>query len=246
MPDARRRFRGLALSLLFHVLVLAGLVAAGERIWSRTLSQGDPALRPGDAGGGGGNRVRYIILPSIPRPASPPRFEVTLPVPPVELVQTKVPEPVLPTPSPTEPVDTAAVAEVVRSGSETATGSAGQGNDGGAGAGGAPGTGAGAGTGGTGGGGGTLRPPEPRDMALPFDPPPKELRGASLDVTFWVRVDGRVERYTVRPEIKDREYAKKFDKVMREFRFTPARTPDGTRVADTTTISFTLQGKSSS
>jgi TonB family protein len=83
-------------------------------------------------------------------------------------------------------------------------------------------------------------------MAFPFDAPPKELRGVSLSVTFWVRMDGQVERYKVEPPIKDREYAKKFDQVMRAFRFTPARTPDGQRVAGTTTISFTLPGKSSS
>jgi hypothetical protein len=109
------------------------------------------------------------------------------------------------------------------------------------------GAGAGGGTGPGGGGqGGTLRPPEPRDMAFPFDAPPKELRGVSLNVTFWVRADGRVERYLVEPEIKDRNYAKKFDEVMRAFRFTPARAPNGTRVAGTTRISFTLPGKSSS
>jgi hypothetical protein len=83
-------------------------------------------------------------------------------------------------------------------------------------------------------------------MAFPFDNPPKELRGISLNVTFWVRVDGRVERYVVEPEIKDRDYAKKFDEVMRAFRFTPARAPDGTRVPGTARISFTLPGKSSS
>jgi hypothetical protein len=83
-------------------------------------------------------------------------------------------------------------------------------------------------------------------MAFPFDNPPKELRGISLNVTFWVRVDGRVERYVVEPEIKDRDYAKKFDEVMRAFRFTPARAPDGTRVPGPTRISFTLPGKSSS
>jgi TonB family protein len=83
-------------------------------------------------------------------------------------------------------------------------------------------------------------------MAFPFDTPPKELRGVSLSVTFWVRVDGKVERYTVEPAIKDRDYAKKFDEVMRAFRFTPAQAPDGTRVPGTTRISFTLPGKSSS
>jgi hypothetical protein len=83
-------------------------------------------------------------------------------------------------------------------------------------------------------------------MAFPFDTPPKELRGVSLSVTFWVQVDGKVERYTVEPEIKDREYAKKFDEVMRAFRFTPARAADGTQIPGTTRISFTLPGKSSS
>jgi hypothetical protein len=83
-------------------------------------------------------------------------------------------------------------------------------------------------------------------MAFPFDNPPKELRGVSLSVTFWVGMDGRVEHYQVVPEIKDRDYAKKFDEVMRAFRFTPARAPDGSSVAGTTKISFTLPGKSSS
>jgi hypothetical protein len=83
-------------------------------------------------------------------------------------------------------------------------------------------------------------------MAFPFDNPPKELRGLSLNVTFWVRNDGKVERYLVEPEIKDRDYAKKFDEVMRAFRFTPARAPDGTSIPGTTRISFTLPGKSSS
>ena len=83
-------------------------------------------------------------------------------------------------------------------------------------------------------------------MAFPFDNPPKELRGISLNVTFWVQIDGNVERYTVEPEIRDRDYAKKFDEVMRAFRFTPAQAPDGTRVPGTTRISFTLPGKSSS
>jgi TonB family protein len=83
-------------------------------------------------------------------------------------------------------------------------------------------------------------------MALPFDTPPKELRGASLNVTFWVRADGRVERFQVEPQIKDRKYAKQFNEIMRDFRFTPARAPNGARVAGTVSISFTLPGKRSS
>jgi hypothetical protein len=65
-------------------------------------------------------------------------------------------------------------------------------------------------------------------------------------VTFWVRVDGRVDRYEVAPEIADPDYARKFDEVIRAFRFTPARAPDGSTVAGTTTVTFTLPGKRNS
>ena len=83
-------------------------------------------------------------------------------------------------------------------------------------------------------------------MAFPFDKPPKELRGLSLNVTFWVRPDGRVERYLVEPQIKDRDYAKKFDEVMRAFRFTPARAPDGSRPADTASATTCTGSRSTS
>ena len=65
-------------------------------------------------------------------------------------------------------------------------------------------------------------------------------------MTFWVRMDGQVERYQVEPAIDDRDYARKFDEVIRAFRFTPARAPDGTKMAGTTTVTFTLPGKRSS
>jgi hypothetical protein len=248
LPGARRRYDGLAISLLVHILLLIVLVGQGDRIWSRTRQPGDPALPTGgSAGGGGGQRVAYITLPSIPKPVSPPEFEITAPVPPPKQVEIAVPEPVVLPAAEPPPPDTAAAADAVQEGSENDNGKVGPGIGPGAGAGqgngDSPGTGVGAGGGGE---GGTVRPPEPRNISLPFDEPPKALRGASLNVTFWVRSDGEVERYTVQPAIKDREYAKKFDKVMRAFRFIPARAPDGTLVPDTTTISFTLQGKSRS
>jgi len=59
-------------------------------------------------------------------------------------------------------------------------------------------------------------------------------------------VDGKVERYQVDPAIADRDYARKFDEVIRAFRFSPARASDGSRVAGTTTVTFTLPGKRSS
>ena len=251
MPHRPRRFGGLAGSLVLHGLLVVLLVLHGERPWSRTASAGDPTLAPGaTAGGGGGRRVAYITLPSIPRVESPPRFAVTAPVPPQKMVPTPPPDPIPAERVIPEPADTTAVAvsgdTAASTDAETGPGNAeGAGSGNTAGIGGGAGAGGGTGPGG-GGEGGTLRPPEPRDMAFPFDAPPKELRGVSLNVTFWVRADGRVERYVVEPEIKDRNYAKKFDEVMRAFRFTPARSPDGTHVAGTTRISFTLPGKSSS
>jgi outer membrane biosynthesis protein TonB len=248
LPVTRRHYGGLALSLVLHGLVLGLLVRQGERLWSGSLAPGDRALSGHDSGGGGGgNRVAYITLPSIPEPESPPSVRVTAPVPPPPSVHTPAPQPA-PEPPLSAPVDTApGVADAGQMDEATDT-SAGTGGGAGTGrAGGAGGAGT-AGEGGTSGqgGGGTLRPPEPRELPLPYDTPPKELRGASLRVTFWVRVDGRVERYRVEPEIKDRDYARKFDEVMRAFRFTPARAPDGSSVAGVATISFILPGKSSS
>ena len=159
----------------------------------------------------------------------------------------------MPQPVPSQPVDTTpGVATADSSGAAPASGS-GPGTGGIAGGGTGDGTGPGSGDGrgpgvgpGVGGEGGVIRPPELRDLAFPFETPPKELRGASLDVIFWVRVDGRVERYEVQPSITDRDYARKFDEVIRAFRFTPARAPDGSRIAGTTRVTFTLPGKRSS
>jgi hypothetical protein len=249
LPATRRRYSGLAASLVLHGVLLGLLVMQGERLLSRSFTLGNTPLTGSNSGdGGGGNRVAYITLPSIPKPASPPAVRVTAPVPPPKSVQTPVPLPVPAEPALPEPADTSPPAAA--SGQAPEAADTGAGAVAGAGAGGAPGAGV-VGTGGAGGiggrgGGGTLRPPEPRELPLPYDTPPKELRGASLRVTFWVRVDGRVERYEVEPEIKDRDYARKFDEVMRAFRFTPARAPDGTSVAGVARISFILPGKSSS
>jgi len=251
------------ISLVVHALILFLAVRSGERLWSRTLAPGDPALPAGGGGGGGGGpRVAYITLPPpaaaepvMPRaaivapPPVPPRVEPR-PVPtPVPTPASEVPAPA-PAPVDTQPPAPAAspAATSVASGGAAGTGpGTGGGAGGGAGQGIGPGEGRGSGPGGGGGGqGGGTRPPELRDLAFPFDTPPKELRGASLAVTFWVRVDGRVERYEVAPVIADRDYARKFDEVIRAFRFTPARAPDGRTVAGTTTVTFTLPGKRNS
>jgi hypothetical protein len=248
LPVAPRRYLGLVLSLGLHAVLIALLVLKGEEIWSRTASSARSAAGQPDGGGGGGGapQVTYITLPSIPKPETPQPRKAPSPIPTPRPVVTPVvrePEPakvVAPTPVDAAPPGPAlASSDTVRgNGAGTGGGKPGE-----------PGQGQGRGSAGVGagpGGGAKVRPPEPRDMAFPFDKPPKELRGLSLNVTFWVRRDGKVERYLVEPEIKDRDYAKKFDEVMRAFRFTPARAPDGTSIPGTTRISFTLPGKSSS
>lgn len=240
-------------SLLVHAALIAVIVWQGERLWRRTPpAPGAPVLFPlPGGGGGGGNRTTYITLPSPPTTSAP---EMPPPPPPPE--PPVVAEAPVPTPPPSEPVaaqplDTTPPARadagpVRAAGPGTGPGTGG-GTGGGTGEGVGPGTGGGTGDGPGGpGGGGSIRPPELRDLAFPFDNPPKELRGALLSVTFWVRTDGRVDRYEVAPAIEDREYARKFDEVIRAFRFSPARMPDGTRVAGTTTVTFTLPGKRSS
>jgi len=251
-PIPRRHPAGLILSLAFHGILLALLVAHGERLWSHTPAPGPLGLSgKASGGGGGGPRVSYITLPSIPEERPVPRKPAPAPQPtPRPVVDRAIPEP-KPAESPVpEPLDTVTPNPAVAARDTAGGASPGTGggiNAGGKGPGQGPGAGPGAGLGTGGGGeGGKARPPEPRDMAFPFDNPPKELRGLSLNVTFWVRTDGRVERYLVEPEIKDRDYAKKFDEVMRAFRFTPARAPDGSSIPGTTRISFTLPGKSSS
>jgi len=252
IPPNRRRYVGWTLSFVFHGVLLAVIVFQGDRLWRRTLAPGAPALFliQGGGGGGGGPRAPYITLPSSPKPApqpptpAPPPEQPPEVVPPVEEVE--VPTPVAPAPVDSTPAVAAADSAVMAGGT-----GAGDGGRGGGGAGGGEGPGEGTGTGegrgpGVGGGGGVIRPPELRDLSFPFETPPKELRGQSLDVTFWVRVDGKVERYEVRPVITDQDYARKFDEVIRAFRFSPARAPDGSRIAGTTRVTFTLPGKRSS
>ncbi|HYF39493.1 MAG TPA: hypothetical protein VD930_07405, partial [Gemmatimonadales bacterium] len=219
-PTPPRRYLGLGVSLGIHAVLVVLLVTGGERLWSRTLAPGLPApgQNSGGGGGGGGSRVAYITLPPMPRTEPPPLPKVIKAVPPPRRVEVPVrapeqPEAVTPPPQDTvAPPSTRAIASADSGAARgTAPGTSGGGQPG-------PGNGEAAGGGngtGPGGEGGRARPPEPRDMAFPFDNPPKELRGTSLNVTFWVRNDGKVERYVVEPAIKDRDYAKKFDEVMR-------------------------------
>lgn len=73
-----------------------------------------------------------------------------------------------------------------------------------------------------------------------MDDRPKELQGHVVQVTFWIDAAGKVLRVAVAPDIHDRGYSRKFVEAMVNYRFRPARGPDGFPIASTYTIDFTL------
>jgi TonB family protein len=66
------------------------------------------------------------------------------------------------------------------------------------------------------------------------------MRGRTVAVTFWVNVEGRVEQVSLDQPLDDRGFQKKFVEVMRNYRFRPARGPDGHVVPGVTTVTVTF------
>lgn len=223
------------LSVLLHLLIGFVLLVRIRQDFARVLDGG--LLRQGTrgGGGGGGGRVAYISLPA-PAPAAPTVVEVEPPKrtpPPVPVTPTPTPPVQIPPPEP-EPVASAQPAASAPGDSVAGMGPGqGGGTGGGTGGGIGPGTGAGVGPGaGTGGGeGGRGKAPEPRQLILPPTDPPKELRGVTMTLTFWVDATGKVDRVDVQPEIRDRKFAAKVRDAMRNYRFHPGLGPDGAPIA---------------
>lgn len=239
LPVQPARRSGGWLSLIIH-LILALIVVVATRNdswWDPPMTEG-ASLDP-MGGGGSGRQVNMIALPEARRVQEPvpkvPPPPPPVPVPVVTPVQ-------IPPPVPQPPVDTLPKT----TGGSVTTGDAG-------GAGGSTGTGVGPGSGsGTGPGTGgpstappdsartAARDPEARQLILiPFDYPPS-LRGHTVQVTFFVLADGRVDRVLFSEDISDRGYAKRLETVMRAYRFRPARSATGQPVAGHTTVSVTF------
>ncbi len=241
MPVPRRRTAwafGLALAL--HLALAAFLRSDAGRRWARGLAPAAVTLpERGGGGGGAGGRERgvaYISLPAAPAPrpvVSPKRSQVVpRPEPPAP-----VSPPVVPPAADTERVTARPTAEAAASVAAGAGEGSGEGPGAGGGTGGGTGGGVGAGKGpGAGVEGGRGAAPEPRQLVLPPADYPKDMRGRRVDVTFYVAADGRVERISVAPEIRDGGFARKFEEAMRNYRFRPARSPEGTPVPGTTTV----------
>jgi hypothetical protein len=180
-------------SLIFHALFIAAILWPATQFLTIN-DPGNPFLPPGGGGGGGGGggeSVAYISLPAFTPP--PPAAEV-VDVPPVETPE--VPEVADPVPvMDTVKADTQVVAMNTGTTPGTGTGSSGSGTGVGPGTG--PGTGPGSGPGSGPGGGGVIslaRNPNRTQAILPPENPPRELRGNTIEIMFWIKADGRVDR----------------------------------------------------
>lgn len=240
LPERERRGRAAtALSFLFHALIiyLAIRLTAVVTLPERSPIGDAIQLALGGGGGGGGQRGSAFQHTAVPPPppvvtpaiVPPPPTPTVIPPPPV---QPPAPPPASADPNP--PASTVAAA-----GTGTGTGG-GNGSGSGTGTGSGQGPGSGSGSGGGNGGGRGGFPPENKQLVIPNLDAPKKLRGKSVEVTFMVSAEGRVTSFTVAPPIEDRNYAKKFDEIIRDFQFKPARDPSGKAVAGTMTMVFTF------
>lgn len=240
LPRPKRSPVALAAAVLLHLGLLGLLVWARQRdllTWVPALAPGASAEAGG--GGGGGGRVREVALPPL---------RTTTPAVPAAVELTIAPQVVEPVPPMQEPLAPAVLVPPVRDTTRVnvaGEGGAGTGAGSGGGTGGGRGTGTGTGTGpgsgpGSGGDGGRALPPEPRQLILPPLDYPRQMRGRTIAVTFWVNISGRVERVALEPEIEDRGFGRRFEDVMRNYRFRPARSPEGTPIPGTTTVSVTF------
>jgi periplasmic protein TonB len=247
-------------SFLVHAALIALMlmpVATGTLERMELIEQG--AGGPGPAGGGGGGtrgtggdpfreRVRYIPV-ARPAPAAQTAVETVVPPPPPVVEPVLPPQPVpQPVPQPTQPTVAAAAAAAAPIPGAAVTGTGGgSGNDGSAGQG--PGSGGGIGSGigtgrgsgvGPGTGGGTAQanyPPTPTEMFLPPLPAPSRVKGFTLIATFEVDERGRVIRmdFTRTP---DRGYNNRLEEVLKNTRFRPGTTPDGTPIRATVQLTY--------
>jgi protein TonB len=230
-PPPRRRFGGVALSLLLHGALLYVILSPAFRryhVFSPNGTGGEAA-----GGGGGGSGAEYIALPALrayaeERPVTPVEVPppVTTPPPPVPVEVPKEIPPPEPAPDSTPP-PAAPAAQAPAAGTGPGEGP-GQGGGTGGGTGGGVGTGTGSGVGPGTGSGLAGWPPEIKQLLIPpFERPPKELRGKTVVVTFYVNARGTVDRIETTPPIGDGRYRSLFQDAMLGFRFKPARDSTG-------------------
>lgn len=227
------------MSAALHLLLILAIFTPWLRRYHILSAEGSGL--PGTGGGGGGSGEQYIALPALrpaaPAPAAPVPVVETPPVPPPTVVPTEIP-PNTPAPDsvPTPPQPSATQAGGTGAGQGPGQGG---GAGGGSGGGTGPGTGAGAGPGTGGSERGT--PPQLRGLLIPPDKNiPRDLRGKTIVVRFFVNSEGRVDRVETIPVITDGGFRRQFEDVMRAYRFRPAKDSLGLPVAGMTSTEVTM------
>lgn len=247
VPRSRTGRGSALLAFLLHVGLIALILrVAPLRNLDYQESMGAGGSTEAGGGGGGGGAIRIVALPGLAaRPEAAPVPQVPPPPPPpavVEPVPLPAPEPVTLPPPPPDSIPAAGGSKASGQGTGSGTGSgSGTGTGTGSGSGSGNGSGTGSGNGpGSGGGTGGARPPAPRQLILPPAEIPKAMRGLTLEVTFLIGPEGRVDDVLIDPEPADRGFARKLEDVLRDYRFRPARDSTGTPVAGRFRVALTF------
>jgi len=192
----------------------------------------------GGGGGGGGQRGATFTHPPPPPPPVTPPIQPPPPVPtPIVTPPPVAPQPV-PPPAPPPASDPATASAAPTAGTGTGTGG---GNGTGEGPGSGSGKGPGSGGGSGGGNGAGAAPPSSKQMIVPpLEGIPKELRGKTIEVTFYITALGIVSDLKIDPPIENRAFARKIDEIMRHYTFTPARDAAGNKIASVYPIQITF------
>jgi hypothetical protein len=222
-PPPRRSAVGLTVSVVVHACLVLAMLSPWLRRYHilNPLGAGSVA---GTGGGGGGSGEQYIALPAL-RPPAPAAPQVETPVaPPVVPPPTETPTEI---PPPLPEADSTPAAPPAATQPGAGTGGTGPGAGGGSGGGNGGGTGPGTGTGMGPGSGGAARgrPAEVRQQPAPqLEGIPRELRGQSRKVRFYISASGVVDRWEVLPTaLPAGRYRTQFEASLREYKFRPAR-----------------------
>ena len=225
----RGKLRGLGLSAVAHLGLLALVLWGQHRMIEAGLMPGLGPNRPGGGGGGARVVVLYVQPPAAPAAAA-------VETPQLQVVTT-------PAVQPPEEVPAQMSAEEIRSLLQAATpgNGTGAGPGSGTGSGGGSGSGAGPGTGAdSGGAGGNVFPPRPQFIIWPPVDRPASVRGTTVRVRFEVSASGDVLGVTIDPSLRDRRYQGEFLDRLRRYKFTPAYTRDGRAVPSVYEVSIAL------
>lgn len=231
---SRGNLRGLGLSAVVHLGILALVLWGQHRLFAAGRM---PGAGDGKSGGGGGGGRVFAVFAVPPAPANA-QAAPALEVPSLHALTVPVEQAPEDVPLQLSAAELAALAQASVPGAGAGTGG---GPGSGTGSGGGSGSGVGTGTGpDSGGAGGSVYPPQPQGIIMPPPDRPAALRGATVTVRFEISARGEVLGVSLDPPIRDRKFRDDFLERLRRYTFTPAYTRDGRAVAAAFEIRITL------